>query len=395
MHLSLRNLNVALISIYIIFTYLLPSLFVNKIIFAVLIFTTLLIFVDYAKKYNVFINPFVIQLIYVYGYIISLFADCNAEFSTQFLLAPLSLFLIYLVQYYEIDLSLIIRRVGLILSLVVIGVYTIYLINDQLYSVIEIYLRLYSGGAAGASERDFLSTGDGGNSVLLFALPGSYHLFLPLLLYFQKYLNSHNINSFMCFVVVLFAVVLAGARGQWIISLLFLYIIYFFSASNKNRICSVFVILLAASFLFYYLYEYTLFFSTNEASNSTKIDKVVSFVKSLDWIQLITGNGLAAYYYVEGFGKSVFHTELSLLDQVRYVGLLQTMVYIFALICPIWLRPQLGIRLKVLPLIICLGFLIYSFTNPVLVNSLGHIVILWYWSQQFVGNENKCLSGHV
>lgn len=377
---------------YIFSTFLCPSIYINKIIFSFLLVNTLLILPCYIAKNSIFINPLVIQFIFIYGYLVASFTNCNQEFAIQFLFAPLNLFLIYLILYYQINLSVIIRKIGVVLSLFVISIFIIYQIDQQLYNVIEVLLKLYLGGTAGASERDFMSA-DGSN-MLLFTLPGSYHLFLPLLIYFCRYLTNRSCKTLLCFVIVFFAVVISGARGQWLISVFLLYMIYFFSTTYKNRIYSVVLISVVLLFLFYYLYQYTMFFSTDEVSNGIKIAKVTAFFQSLDWLQLFIGNGLGAYYHVPGIGN-LSHTELTLFDQVRYVGLFLTIIYVFAIICPIWFLPQQNLKLKLLPLAVCLGLLVYSFTNPVLMNSLGHIVILWYWSKQFADNENKCLSGYL
>ena len=91
---------------------------------------------------------------------------------------------------------------------------------------------------------------------------------------------------------------------------------------------------------------------------------------------------------MENFGIA-YHTELTLLDQIRYLGLINTLIYVTALVVPISI-PLLN-RWRLRPIIVCLCLLIYSFTNPVLINSLGHLVILWCWSKLFDYEKNDML----
>lgn len=384
----LKNCSVFLLYIYIYSTFLFPSWWINKAVFTILLFNTLVIFKAYFKKYIIVLNPFIIQVLFLYGYIISNFSNCNMIYSLQTVLAPLNLFLIYLILFFSIDLSCMIRRVGLVLSICVLSVYLISFINESFYNILVLVLRQYMGGAVGASSRDYLSgDGDMGN-IVTFSLPGSYHLFLPLILYWNKYLECHNLKTFICFLLILSTVIISGARGQWVISLFLLYFTYYSLASKKNKILSTTYVSLIVIFLLYYLFEYTIFFDSQEGSNSIKINKVISFYKNLDWLQILIGNGLGSYYHVENFGIA-YHTELTLLDQIRYLGLINVLIYVTALVVPISI-PLLN-RWRLRPIIVCLCFLIYSFTNPVLINSLGHLVVLWCWSKLFDYEKNDML----
>lgn len=385
---SIRNFNIILLYVYVLFTFLFPVLFVNKAVFLVLLFNTILIFPLYKKEQvNVFINPFVISIIFIYGYILSLFSDCNVEASRQFATSPLNLFLVYLVLYYKIDISLIIRRVGLIVTICVLCIFLIYLFDKEVYSIVALFFQLYSGDAFGASERDFFSSSSGMGGILFFSLPGSYHLFLPLLLYYQAYLASRRKKTFTCFLLILFVVIMAGARAQLILSLGCLYLFYYYVVSRNKRQILVMALILVAFFSLYYLLNYTIFFSATEDSNSVKLGEAKSFWDSLGFVKLILGYGLASYYYVDVLGRSIYHTELSLFDMIRYVGLFQTLLYIVALIYPIGLNGWHITKLRAKPLIVIIALLAYSMTNPVLINSLGHIIIMWYWVK-VLENEN-------
>lgn len=381
--LTFRTFNITLIYLYVLFTFLFPVLFVNKAIFIILLSNTILIFPLYKKKcFNFIINPFIIQILFFYGYVISFFSNCDADASLQFAMAPLNLFLIYLILYYEIDFSQIIRRISIVLSVFVLAVYAIYLYDVNLYTVIGLFLKYSSGSAAGVSQRDFLSADSGGGYLLFFALAGSYHLFLSYVIYFKSYLNDYRKKTLFCSLLILIVILIAGARAQLIVALVSAYLLYFFSTNTIKRILSVMILIVVCSSVLYYLISSTIFFSLDEYSNSAKIGEIISFFNNLDIVQLLMGSGLASYYFVDVLGKYLYHTELSLLDLVRYIGLLQVIVYVYALIFPIVINGINRPKLKITPLIVILALLVYSFSNPVLFNSLGHMVILWCWSKQ-------------
>ena len=79
------------------------------------------------------------------------------------------------------------------------------------------------------------------------------------------------------------------------------------------------------------------------------------------------------------------HTENSLFDTVRYLGLILTFVTYSNI-----LFPKINFkfpRKNIEDLIIIFIYLIMSMTNPILFNSLGGILILWYWSKILCRDE--------
>jgi hypothetical protein len=73
------------------------------------------------------------------------------------------------------------------------------------------------------------------------------------------------------------------------------------------------------------------------------------------------------------------HTEVTALDLARYVGVPLATVVFLALIVPAFK----GVRIIGPAGIHIVYFFIYLFlaqTNPVLINSCGFLVVVWYWS---------------
>jgi hypothetical protein len=105
---------------------------------------------------------------------------------------------------------------------------------------------------------------------------------------------------------------------------------------------------------------------------------------------MLFGEGLASYYYSSGVNQTVAHTEVTPLDLARYFGLPLTVVACLAFLFPLLKRDAYSgkARAAVVIVVIYLGI---SLTNPVLGNSYGLVVVLWYWSVILSGS--KGLSG--
>ena len=92
------------------------------------------------------------------------------------------------------------------------------------------------------------------------------------------------------------------------------------------------------------------------------------------------GEGLASYYYSEGLGRRIPETEIVLLDHLRYFGFVVTPVVWLALLFPtLRLSTQLMEPTRLMSSAIFVLYLAQTFTNPVLFNSYGLTIVLWYW----------------
>jgi hypothetical protein len=142
--------------------------------------------------------------------------------------------------------------------------------------------------------------------------------------------------------------------------------------------------------LTYYLLAYTTVFSLGDVGNATKVGHAESFLEHLSPSTMLFGEGLASYYYSSGVNQTVAHTEVTPLDMARYFGLPLTVLLYVALLFPILKRGAYSgkARTAVVIFVIYLGI---SLTNPVLFNSYGLIVVLWYWS--VILSESRGLSG--
>ena len=118
--------------------------------------------------------------------------------------------------------------------------------------------------------------------------------------------------------------------------------------------------------------------SSDEESNSIKIGHLVSFFNIIDWKMLIFGQGLGSYFFTEGYGVVVSQTEITWMDAIRFFGLPLSIVLLMLLFFPVRNVP-LNSSFSSCRVIMLL-YIIMSMSNPVLLNSFGFLVVLWYWS---------------
>ena len=127
-------------------------------------------------------------------------------------------------------------------------------------------------------------------------------------------------------------------------------------------------------------------FNSNESGNSIKLKSAGSFIEWANGFHLLYGNGLASYFYSSGRGYAVAQTEITVLDNIRYFGIFGALALYFYIFFP-----KKGIKFKefYIPFIIMLLYTLMSITNPVLFNSYGSLVVLWYWSSIINNKEYK------
>jgi hypothetical protein len=132
-------------------------------------------------------------------------------------------------------------------------------------------------------------------------------------------------------------------------------------------------------FLAAYLIAETRIFSATDQSNSIKIGHVVSFAEHMNFARFFLGDGLAATYFSVGINAVVPQTEITLLDMMRYFGMPLTALLYAALLFPVP-RASCYTGENRTAVVLFSIYLLISLTNPVLFNSYGLVVVIWYWS---------------
>lgn len=368
--------------IFFISTLLFPVLIINKIVFVVILLISI---ADIRTNKILTISPFLIFIIFLFGYINSFFHNVDKNLSQQFLLSVLSLFLIYPIFKYKIDLGRIAKISGLIMAVytVISFLIIVVLIDTPISNIFYPFFRDYSSGSNGL--REFAEEG-----ILSFHIGTVPFLFLAFSLYVLSFVEKKTIATFLAILVLFITMYISASRGLIIISIFASAYIIFCKSKFRTRIIflgiSVPIVVVVISFML----GNTNVFSSDETSNNVKIGHLISFFDHVDFFNFTLGEGLGSYYFSKGVGKELAHTEITPLDMLRYLGFILTPIMYYMIIFPSnKLKSYLG--KNSLYLVIFMIYVVNSFTNPTMFNSYGLLIVLWYW-QKILYNDHDIKS---
>lgn len=370
---------------YCLSTVLLPVFVLNKLFFVPLFLMAVYVFISRPIKT---IAPVVVFLIFLYGFLLGLLGGADADFSRQMILGAVSLFLIYSIVEFKVDMALIVKAVGAIFALIMC-VFSFMLMVEPGSSLSVMLLDFYNANELGYyGLRSF-----GGLDMFMLHHRSSPFLLLPLSLFFLDFLQVKRFWSLFFVVVILMAIIWSASRGLIVMAAVSMLVLYFYNKNWSARLlmlCALVpVIILGVG----YLLTETSMFSSDEQSNNIKIGHIISFLNVADWKMLVFGNGLGTYYYTEGYGELAAQTEITWMDSVRYVGLPLSLLLFSVLLFPN--RKYLASVQGSSSRLIMFMYLLMSLSNPVLFNSFGFLVILWYWSVVIKNHEPSALHAEV
>jgi hypothetical protein len=368
-----------LICLYVFFTLLFPTLIFNKIL---LVFIAFFFFRAINSYIFLSFSPIYVFLIFAYGFFISFFNNVDKNLSIQFFLTTISLLIIYPILKYKIDFDKIVKLSGLFLafysfiSFFIVVVYLDSPISGEFYN----FFREYSSGSYGL--REFTDEG-----LLSFHAGTAPFLFLSLVLYFESFAMKKTLFTFIAILLHIYIIFISGSRGTFFTTLLALLFIIFFNSSIKVKVGLVLLVIPIIFYFISFLLQNTEIFSSNEVSNNVKFGHLESFIESSNFSNLIIGNGLGAIYFTKGSGMYKAHTEITPIDMIRYLGIILTSLLYLVIIFPTKrIRSYLGDNL--LYIIIFLIYIFNSITNPIMFNSYGLLVVLWYWNKILKKEQN-------
>lgn len=378
--------------LYVIVTLIIPVAFLNKVIFGGII---LLFIIAGQRVWRVINAPFIIGFIFLYGFIISQLTYSDQALAISFLFSVTGLLIIYPLTIINVDIDEAVNIGGKILittdMLLVVYEANKYMMQlpygiNNLYAVVQkiipsSFLALIEQyGEVAIGERGF-----GENLYIMIHVGTIPFVYLPICLWYRDFLREGKKKNLFWVLIGVCTVVFSTSRAL----LLLLGVIIFFLTIKESKSFEVKLVILylgifvSLSILFY-LIQKTTVFSVSELSNSIKIGHIQSAFKSMGLMQILGGNGLASYYYSSGVNGFLAHTEITLLDYYRYFGVLGGSIIYIKLLLPLKFGQNLAMIRKnncFTEMVIFIGYLIMSLTNPVLMNSMGIIVILWYWKQ--------------
>lgn len=372
-----RRLATFLVLAFVATTLIAPVAIVNKVIFLIIILW-LSFDMLFALRPRVFPSaaPLIICGVFAYGFLLSLLNHADHQVALQFLTGSFVLFLAYFIFEHDVDLN----RVARVASIIVLSGTAVFWLSVFWPSMpfadgIQGFFDKYN--FSGATEREFFE----GGATLSLQLGTAPFLFVSFCAFSLRFFSPQRrkIDAPMMLAIIA-GIVLSGLRGLIAITAVFMVTLIVRHARPQWRI----FILIAVALLLYGVYDVylgnSLVLSSDEISNAVKIGHFTSFFDDATPWSLAFGRGLASFYYSSGSGAPKAYTELSPIDMLRYFGVFLTCVLYASLIFPLrGLKRYVDHRA-----IYVWAFLLYvalSMTNPVMFNSYGMLVVLWYWQQ--------------
>lgn len=310
----------------------------------------------------------------MYGFMLAQFNHVDMPVAVQFLLATLILPLIYFIVAYDIDMDKLAVK-GSYLLVTFTAIFWISLLVPDLQFFQNLNQFLVDYNMSSASEREFFA----GEATFTVALSTAPFLFAGFCVVGMR-LASINRRMFDRFGLLLIfaAIVVSGQRALIGITLLYTAYLWLSVTRPRYRWLVLLLLVLAVIFMWMVFLADSQVFSKDEVSNQVKIGHFQSYLDDLSLGSLLFGNGLASYYFSSGSHIMKSFTELTPIDLFRYFGIPLTLVLYTFLLLPL---PSLY-RLKRNHYGYTVAIMLYlalSLTNPVMFNSYGLLVVLWYW----------------
>jgi len=199
------------------------------------------------------------------------------------------------------------------------------------------------------------------------------HYFIELV----ENLNKGKLSNFLYFVLIMVAIFLSASRGLMLFTIIGL-ILTMIIRIKKNKFYKISfgLAIIMIAILYSSIIKESNMFSLDEASNSIKLNHINSYLSLItdNPLRLINGFGTGSSYFSTGFGNYTWQTEIVMLDMFRYFGIPIALLAVFILLLPIKYHNNL----------ILIPFMIYFinafFTNPLIFNSTGMLIIALYWA---------------
>lgn len=389
-----------LLGMFFFFTLVVPLFFVNKIIFILLI---ILFITNFRFKINV-IAPVCITVIFLCGYLIGAMNGFDAKLALQFLFSTVILYLIFPITKVKIDISKLIKKVFIFVEIFT-AIYVIYVLNNykqynwpinilKISRCFNFSIVNYIGqfidrwGATAVGFRSF-----GQSSMIMIHLGSAPFSVIPIGLYALDLFNKDNkIKSLVLLIGAIILSFLSTSRALLIGDVFAIFFAFLYSNHSKElKISFIILGFFALVFSFLYLVNNTSVFSLSDEGNSIKIGHFEGYISQINVVNALIGNGLATFYYSPVYDGLLAHTEITLLDFIRYFGILSGLLIYFLFLFPDFRIPKKGFFYSY-PFILFVLYLFMSLTNPVLFNSIGIIVILYYWTD-YIYKKDECIGG--
>ncbi len=403
---NLKSFYTVLLALYILTSLLIPLASVNKLIFIALImlYGAYILFFKKEKKFaclKMTLAPVVIIAIFVYGYVRAMFGTNDMALARQFLLGTGMFVLIYPIEEFEIDM----QALMLIIAKIYIAIYAIYVIdaiNIMDYTVpgfVKSFAGLFDNGLTRKIGDWLMVLGGGwmryrkifsGNGMMIYLGSISFILVLIGALYIDFFRTKKWANLIWAIAGMLLSFT-AGQRACMLFIPATLCVITWLQLDRKWKLIFFGMFMIAAAAAFIYLLRNTSIFSFTDRSNAVKIGHLICYFEQLNVKQTLIGDGLASFYlttYSPTTQEMLAQTEITFLDHCRYFGIPLSLTIWLGMVFPKWNGIIKDIRKWNIwqvkeELAVLIIYFVWAQLNPVLFNSFGLVIVLWYWSVLF------------
>ena len=403
---NLKSFYTVLLALYTLTSLLIPLASVNKLIFIalVMLYGAYILFFKKEKKFaclKMTLAPVIIIAIFVYGYVRAMFGTNDMALARQFLLGTGMFVLIYPIEEFEIDM----QALMLIIAKIYIAIYAIYVIdaiNIMDYTVpgfVKSFAGLFDNGLTRKIGDWLMVLGGGwmryrkifsGNGMMIYLGSISFILVLISALYIDFFRTKKWANLIWAMVGMLLSFT-AGQRACMLFIPATLCVITWLQLNRKWKRIFFGMFMIAAAAAFIYLLRNTSIFSFTDRSNAVKIGHLICYFEQLNLKQTLIGDGLASFYlttYSPTTQEMLAQTEITFLDHCRYFGIPLSLTIWLGMVFPKWNGMIKDIRKWNIwqvkeELAVLIIYFVWAQLNPVLFNSFGLVIVLWYWSVLF------------
>lgn len=361
---------------FMITTLLAPVTILNKLLFGCLLAWTLVLLLRVREPRPRLVMPaFLVVVIFLYGFLLSKITSADKDIALQLFLSSFILIIIHFVEYFEINMDHFVELCGRIMIGVTFLYWLCFLYPGWPFSVYFVDL-LQEINQSATAERDYF----GGDVYQTLALSTVSFLFIPWCLVMIRIAKEFRWSDLLWLFLYGATIVASGRRGTATIAILFSAYVLILRGSTLTRLIFFIFFVALAGLVMPEIIGNTLLLDAGEVSNQVKIGHFASFIDQLGWVNAFFGDGLGSSYYSTGSGAWKSFTELTPIDVARYVGIPLAVALFGLLLFPIIFRSPLKLGREAIFISFAL-YLVLSVTNPVLINSYGMLVVLWYWSK--------------
>jgi len=364
-------------------TILMGSFFVTSLIAPAAVFNKLLFLLMLGRcALDLFLSdqgamretkaPFIVLLIFTYGYFLSWFNRSDSALALQFFLASSLLLLFYYVRRYDIDVDRLVKMSGVAMMLATAAYLYSKLLRDYPLAA-PLAAAFEKVSLSAMAERDYFES-----AVLTLHIGTVPFLFAPFCLWAVEVAARPRVRTILLMLVALACMVLSGSRGLLAVSVAFAAYVLVKRFSMVGRVLALIGVIAVIYIGIDFLLSRSQVLDVQEGSNAVKIGHARSFIDALTPNSALFGNGLASFYFSSGSGVNTPHTEITPLDMARYFGIPLALLLYLTLLFPT-LKMQSYLGQNAIYIIAFTLYLLLSATNPVLINSYGLLVVLWYW----------------